>query len=174
EYVRYTMNTNLHPRVWPANAASLYQWWLERSNAQISPSFLINGLQSVATIAITGSVDPNCAVEYVVPGSGSAFQLQVFTNTVLASGGAYRLRGQTIKILAATSVTNAQIRYFLGPRAVNDTYRAVAGATLNISAPGVLANDGPGMAGGLTTALISGAANGALVLGTNGAFSYAP
>src|SRR5207248_8461679 len=52
EYVRYTMNTNLHPRVWPANAASLYQWWLERSNAQISPSFLINGLQSVATIAI--------------------------------------------------------------------------------------------------------------------------
>ena len=42
----YSLNTNLHPRIWSANAVGVYQWWLQRSNAQISVSYATNGNQS--------------------------------------------------------------------------------------------------------------------------------
>ena len=38
DYLTYSLNTNLHPRLWSANAVGVYQWWLQRSNAQISVS----------------------------------------------------------------------------------------------------------------------------------------
>src|SRR5207244_957038 len=69
EYVKYTMNTNLHPRLWSANAASVYAWWLQRSNAQVSASYTTNGNQSVITLSITGAQDTNTAVEILAPSS---------------------------------------------------------------------------------------------------------
>ena len=50
DYITYSLNTNLHPRVWSANAASVYQWWLQRSNAQISVSCTADNNQSVTTL----------------------------------------------------------------------------------------------------------------------------
>src|SRR5204863_390635 len=102
------------------------------------------------------------------------FNVQVLTNNVLAGANDYRAQDQTIKVRVGTSITNAQIRYFLGPRAVNDRYTALAGTTLAVAAPGVLANDGPGVMGGLVTSVISGPASGTLTLNTNGSFNYTP
>jgi hypothetical protein len=45
---------------------------------------------------------------------------------------------------------------------------------LNVAAPGVLANDGLGLMGGLVTTLVTGPTNGTLIFGTNGGFSYSP
>jgi len=64
------------------------------------------------------------------------------------------------------SPTNAPV-----PVASNDVYLVVSGTTLNVAAPGVLANDTPLP---LTTVLASGAAHGALNLFNNGAFNYTP
>jgi hypothetical protein len=112
DYITYSLNTNLHPRTWSANGASIYQWWLARSNAQISVSCVTNGYQTQATFAIGGATDPNTSVELLVPGSNSLCSIQVITNGVLAGTNVYRTNGQSIKLRVGSAVTNAVISYF--------------------------------------------------------------
>ena len=77
EYISYSMNTNLHPRLWSANAISVYQWWLQRSNAQMSASSIItNGNQCATTFAIAGSASTNTSVEMVLPAAGTVYGVQ--------------------------------------------------------------------------------------------------
>lgn len=175
EYLTYGLNTNLHPRLWQsANAVNVYQWWLARSNAQITATYATNGNQSIASFAISGCTDTNSSIEVVIPGSGSAYSVQVFTNTVLAGSNGYRTNNQGFKIRVGTTVTNAQIRYILGPKAQNDNYSMRVGTDLNVPAPGVLGNDLRGIAINLTAILVAGPTNGSLKLDTNGGFAYAP
>ena len=63
EYVTYSLNAALHPRLWATNAEGIYYWWVARSNAQITSDFTTNGDQSVAVISITGATDTNTAVK---------------------------------------------------------------------------------------------------------------
>jgi VCBS repeat-containing protein len=175
EYLNYGVNTNLHPRLWTtANAVNVYQWWLARSNAQITATYSTNGPQSIATFSISGCTDPNSSVELVIPGSGSAYNVQVFTNAVLAGPSVYRANNQGFKIRVGTTVTNAQIRYVLGPKAQNDNYLMRVGTGLNVAAPGVLGNDLFGIATNLTAVLVAGPTNGSLQLNPNGGFAYTP
>src|ERR1051325_12233073 len=175
EYLTYGVNTNLHPRLWTtANAVNVYQWWLARSNAQITATCGTNGNQSTVTIAVSGATDTNTSVEVVIPASGSAYEVQVFTNTVAADARVYRTNHQGFKIRIGTAVTNAQIRYILGPKAINDNYTTRVGRTLDVPAPGVLGDDLPGMATNLSAELLSPTTNGQLTLNTNGAFTYIP
>src|ERR1051326_8299218 len=103
EYLTYGLNTNLHPRLWPtANAVNVYQWWLARSNAQITATCGTNGNQSIATVAISGATDTNTSVEVVIPSTGSAFGVQVFTNAILAGPSVYRTNNQGFKIRVGT------------------------------------------------------------------------
>jgi len=60
------------------------------------------------------------------------------------------------------------------PLAGNDSYSASAGATLSVTAPGVLANDSDPDGDALTAVLVSGPSGGTLVLNANGSFSYTP
>ena len=173
DYLTYALNTNLHPRVWSANALGIYSWWLERSNAQITASFATNGNRSVTTISITGASDPQTAVEILVP-SSSVSGLQVLTNGIAASGGSYRTNSSVVKVLVGTSVTNAQISYILNPSAQNDNYTVREGQTLTVPASGILANDTTGAGTNLTAVLLSGPSNGILSLTTNGGFNYTP
>jgi hypothetical protein len=175
EYLTYGVNTNLHPRLWTsANAVNVYQWWLARSNAQITATYSTNGNQSIATFVVSGSTDTNSAVEMVIPSSGAAYSVQVFTNTVLAGSSVYRTNNQGFKIRVGTSVTNAQLRYILGPKAQGDNYSTRVGTGLNVPAPGVLANDLLGIATNLTAVLVAGPTNGVLQLDTNGSLTYTP
>ncbi len=173
EYLTYGLNTNLHPRLWPtANAVNVYHWWLARSNAQITATCTTNGNQSIATFTISGATDTNTSVELVIPASGSAFGVQVLTNTVLAGPSVYRTNNQGFKIRVGTSVTNAQIRYILGPKAQNDNYATRVGTVLRVSSPGVLGDDSPGLATNLTAILVTDPTNGAVKLNTDGSFAY--
>jgi hypothetical protein len=112
DYITYCMNTNLHPRLWPANAVGVYQWWLARSNAQVSASYATNGYQMATTISISGATDTNTSVELLAPGTNSFCAIQVLTNGVLAGGNSYRINGQLLKLRVGTSVTNAVISYY--------------------------------------------------------------
>ena len=174
DYITYSLNTNLHPRLWSANAASVYHWWLQRSNAQISASCTADGNQSVTTLSIAGASDTNTAVELLVPGSGAALGLQVLTNDVPAGGDAYRTNGNIIRVRVGTAVTTVQIRYVLGPKAQDDAYTATTDTTLDVAPPGVLANDTAGIGTNLTVGLVSGPTNGTLNLNADGSFSYTP
>ena len=76
--------------------------------------------------------------------------------------------GQTTSSVAAVtiSVNNA-------PVANNDNYSMVAGTTLTVGIPGVLAND-TGGSSNLTAVLANGPANGSLNLNADGSFNYTP
>jgi hypothetical protein len=58
------------------------------------------------------------------------------------------------------------------PVAANNAYSVAAGATLNVTAPGVLGNDSDVDGDLLTAALLSGPAAGTLTFNSNGSFSY--
>ena len=170
EYLVYSM---AKPRVWPANADSLYSWWVARSNAII----LVTNVQTVSlsttTFFISGSQNTNTAVEIFAPSTNYS-NLQVFTNGVQAGLASYRMVGQTIRVLVGTTVTNVQISYALLPVAQNDAYFVQPAATLTVAAPGVLANDTVGSGINLTAVLITGPTNGSLSLNSNGSFIYTP
>jgi hypothetical protein len=61
-----------------------------------------------------------------------------------------------------------------GPVAIDDAYSTVENTALNVPAPGVLGNDSDVDGDALAAALVSGPANGTLVLGGDGSFSYTP
>jgi hypothetical protein len=174
DYITYSLNTNLHPRLWSANAASVYQWWLQRSNAHISASCTNDGSQSVTTLVIAGATDTNTAVELLVPGCGTALGLQVFTNGVLASGDGYRTNGNVIRVWVGSSVSTVQVRYVLAPGAQDDSYSATTNTILTLAPPGLLANDTTGSGTNLTAVLVSAPVNGRLNLSSDGSFSYTP
>ncbi|GAB4527264.1 MAG: hypothetical protein OHK0046_44910 [Anaerolineae bacterium] len=62
----------------------------------------------------------------------------------------------------------------VAPVASNDTYIATAGVTLQISAPGLLANDTDANGGSLSVKTAQNPTNGTLTLFKSGAFDYAP
>ena len=174
DYITYSLNTNLHPRLWSANAASVYQWWLQRSNAQVSASCTADGNQTVTTLTIAGATDTNTAVELLVPAGGTALGLEVLTNGVLAGGDVYRTNGNVIRVRVGNSVSTVEVRYVLAPKAQDHAYSTTTGTTLTVAPPGVLANDTAGMGTNLTAMLVNGPRNGTLNLNTDGSFSYTP
>jgi hypothetical protein len=112
DYITYSLNTNIHPRLWSANAASVYQWWVARSNAQVSFTFATNNYQSLVNVSVRGATDPNTSVEVLVPGTNPVCTVQVWTNGNLASADNFRINGQLIKLRVGNAVTNAVISYY--------------------------------------------------------------
>ncbi len=60
------------------------------------------------------------------------------------------------------------------PVATDDSYTTPVDAALNISAPGVLANDTDADSDPLTAALVTDVSHGTLTLNANGSFNYTP
>ncbi len=173
ECVTYAMNSSLHPRLWAANSIGIYQWWLQRSNAQITAAtFTTNGSQSQVTIKISGATGTNTAVEILIPGAPFTIN-QVLTNGVPANTNIFWTNGQMVKVLVGTSVTNAVINYTIYPSVQSGFYTTQEGTLLSVTVPGVLTN-AVGGSGPLTALLASGPANGALTLNANGSFIYTP
>ncbi len=171
EYVTYSLSK---PRIWSANAISIYQWWTNRATAQVTPTFTTNGNQTVATLLVSGATDPATAVEVYAPLSGF-FNLAVLTNSVAAGTNGYRLVGQSIKVLVGNSVTNVQVAYSLPPVAQDDEYSLPQAGSITVPKPGVLANDIPGTAGtNLTASLETLPEHGTVSLHANGSFIYTP
>ena len=111
--MNYAINTNLHPRLWITNGIGIYEWWLSRSNVQVSVSYSTNGFQSSATYSIKGATDPNTAVELLTPGGLGFCSLSVLTNGVVAGTNGYRVvRNQLIRVKVGASVTNVVINYY--------------------------------------------------------------
>ena len=165
-YVTYSLSK---PKIWSANAAKIYSWWLQRSNVVMTTSFTTNGVQSITTISLSGNSNTNAAVELVAP-SAAYVSLQVSTNGVLAGTSVYRTSGQTIKLLVGTTVTNAVVNYILPPSIQNNFFQVTQGSPLTVPAPGILSNG----TASATATLVGGPANGSLTLNADGSFTYTP
>lgn len=167
DYVAYCA---AKPRIWAANATDLYAWWWKRSGVQIAPAVAVSGSQTVVTLAVSGSADPQTAVEVRLPDSGF-LGLQVRRDGALASSGQYRVDGQKVRVLVDSATRSVEIRYTSQIAAADDAYTATAGQPLTVAAPGVLANDG---GSNLTASLVTSSSHGALSLGAGGGFTYTP
>ena len=119
DYITYSFNTNRFPRLWSQNGIGVYNWWLQRSNVQVTASYATNGNQCTTTLGIKNSSNPNTAVEIGVPVNGLYSGLQVFTNGVLAGTSQYRTNGSLIKLRVGTTVTNAVVSYLFCPLGEN-------------------------------------------------------
>jgi hypothetical protein len=112
ENVLYSMNTNRFPRLWSANAIKIYEWWVQRSNVQITVSHSMTGLVSLANFNIANATSTNTTIELLVPATTLFCDLKVYTNGVLASTNVYRTTSQTIKVRVGNTVTNALLTYY--------------------------------------------------------------
>ena len=75
----------------------------------------------------------------------------------------------------ATAMASLAVNPVNDPPAVaNDSYSVVAGSSLVVSAPGVLANDTDPDGDALSAALVASPAHGTLSLASNGSFTYTP
>ena len=86
--------------------------------------------------------------------------------TYKASDGAADSNVATVS-LTVTAVNDA-------PVAVADSYSVLKNGTLNIAAPGVLANDTDADSDPLTAIKVTDPAHGTLTLNSNGSFNYTP
>jgi len=112
ENVLYSMNTNRFPRLWSANAVKIYNWWLQRSNVQITVTHSTTGLVSLANFKIANATDTNTTIELVTPATTLFCDLKVYTNGVLAGTNIYRTTTQNIKVRVGNTVTNALLTYY--------------------------------------------------------------
>jgi VCBS repeat-containing protein len=76
--------------------------------------------------------------------------------------------GAAIVTITVTGVANQ------APVANNDSYATATDATLDVAAPGVLANDADADSDSLTAILVSTTTNGVLTFNANGSFTYVP
>ncbi|MDB6110283.1 MAG: hypothetical protein JWR69_2033, partial [Pedosphaera sp.] len=175
DYITYSLNASVHPRIWSANSKSLYGWWLQRSNAQVTAASSNDGNRWETILSVAGATDPDTAVEFVLPSLGSVSALEVLTNGIAATASGYRTNGQTLKVKVGVSVTNVVVSYLLIPKAQPDYYSVNTGTTLTVPAPGVLNNDTSDSGStGLTATLVSGPTGGTFNLNPDGGFSYTP
>jgi len=112
EYVVYAMNTNRFPRLWSANAIKIYNWWLQRSNVQMTVTVTTNGSQINTACLIKNSANTNTTIELLTPATSQFCNLEVYTNGVLAGTNLYRIVGSVIKLRVGTTVTNALFKYY--------------------------------------------------------------
>jgi hypothetical protein len=106
EYVNYNLSK---PRMWPTNAIGVYDWWSQRSNVTVAPTYSTSGAVEIAEATIVGATDPETSVELVIPNGAS--NIQVFLNGAPADPTRYRLTKYGVKVKVGTTVSNLQVRY---------------------------------------------------------------
>ncbi len=125
-----------------------------------------------ATTATVTELPPNNGTTYDVAVSGMTAD-----GTVIASVPANAATDAAGNGSTASASTDNTVTFIANraPTAVADSYSTNEDTSLNVPAPGVLANDtDPDTGDTLTAVFVSGPSHGALTLNANGSFSYTP
>ena len=101
------------PNMWATNAVGLHDWWVKRDPVVVTPSYSFTGGTAVTTATISGSTDPETAIELVLPNwsSGVLGNLTVFLNGAPANPSEYRTTNYGVKLRVGTTVTQVEVRY---------------------------------------------------------------
>jgi hypothetical protein len=126
-----------------------------------SQTFTASGSSGPFTFTInTGALPPGLTLSRGGVLDGTPTATGVYGFSVTATGATQNgSRAYTLTVVSR-------------PLAAGDAFTVLAGTTLTVAAPGVLAND-TGM-GPLTAQFVGGPAGGSLTLGLDGSFSYTP
>jgi len=111
-YMNYSLSK---PRIWAANSVEIADWWALRSKVTVLPTYQISGSQVDVTATISGSSDPETAIELVIPewNRDLVSNLQVFWNGIPAGADNYRSTLDGVKIKVGRAVTKVEVRYTL-------------------------------------------------------------
>ncbi len=171
EYLTYCASK---PAIWPTNSAEVAAWWEHRTPVQVTSNCTSSTDTFYVTAEISGATDPETAIELAIPNWAAVANSALVTlDGVPAGQDQYRTYHNGIKIKVGNSVSTVQVSYiYNGLVAQNDQYSVLQGNTLRIAAPGVLGNDVPGGAPGMTAALVSPTSSGALMFQADGSFEY--
>lgn len=142
---------------------------LAQSSILTNDTDLENNVPLTATLATT----PTNALSFTLNADGS-FNYTPTANFNGVDSFTYQAIDRLGAISAPTTVGLTVTAINDAPVAVNDTLSVSPGATLNVTSPGILANDTDIDSPTLTAVLVSTAANGALTLNPNGSFTYQP
>lgn len=110
EYIRYGLS---RPRIWSTNAVGVYDWWQKRSTVKVSVAYNQAGRIGVALASLSGTRDPDTAVEIVLPGWSiqKLGDILVLIDGAPAASSAFRATQFGIKILAGGAVSKVEVRY---------------------------------------------------------------
>ncbi len=136
--------------------------------------------------ALVFNPTPVTQVSYRIDGSTTWFTMtQVAANPALweaawnasALTGDHTIEVQAVGTSTVSDVITVNVEAGPGnraPVAANDTYAAFSGQTLNVAAPGVLANDSDPDGDTLSAERVSGPYHGSITLISDGSFTYTP
>ena len=132
-------------------------------------------------VAISGTADATTAVvTEITPNNGTTYDVAVSgmtaNGTVIVSVPAGSASDAASNFNTASTSTDNTVTFIANrpPVAVADSYSTNEDTTLNVAAPGVLANDTDQDGDTLAAVFISGPSHGSVTLNANGSFSYVP
>jgi len=179
EYVIYVA---AKPRIWATNSVGIYDWWLSRSNLNLTASNDNVDNVSVAIAAVSGVTDQNTSIEVTIPGwdISLSHNVEVFFDGIPANPAEYRYTDYGVKCRLGSVSSFVEIHYVQdtsnnqAPVANNDSYATNQNTALTQAAPGVLSNDTDPEGTTLTAAVVANPSHGTLTLNANGSFTYTP
>lgn len=115
------------------------------------------------------------AVGDVLAGTTVSYDLPFeFSDTSLLTNTATLDSSDPADFTPDNNTASVNININDAPVVANDSYTVAAGSTLNVAAPGVLANDSDDDGDTITAILTSDVSNGTLTLNADGSFTYIP
>lgn len=125
------------------------------------------GDQGASAVVVTGTANGTLALN-----AYCSFTYTPAAGYIGTDSFEYQLASQTGQSnVAAVSITVTPLVPI--PAAANDSYETNEDVSLNVTAPGVLANDSS-LGADPKAVIVSGTANGTVILSANGSFSYTP
>ncbi len=156
------------------SSADLFTYAATPAVSGISPSWGNSFGGDIVTISGT-DLDSATAVDFGGVAGTITYDSPMMIQAASPAGAPASV-GVTVVGPGGTSATLPvdQFLYIGAPLATADTYAASENTPLNVSAPGVLANDSDPQGDTLTADLLASPANGVVSLGSDGSFTYTP
>lgn len=128
-------------------------------------SYVLNGYSPTSAAGGTVVVNTNGSFTYTPPSTGY-YGVDTFTYTIKDG----------LNVVSAPATVTITVQNLTLPKPQNDSYTTTRNQTINIAAPGILANDTPGSNGVKQAVPASGstASGGTYTISANGAFTYVP
>jgi hypothetical protein len=101
------------PFMWSTNAVRVSDWWKLRSAMAVIPSHDTDNHTASVHVVVSGSQDPDAAIELVIPNWNESKKstVQVWLNGAPASGNSYRFTSYGVKVRVGSNVANVDVLY---------------------------------------------------------------